>query len=317
MKIDGITRRAIRFERATPARDAHSESTRFRLYEHPWIATAVVSLLSIATLLLVTLLSAVIGFGASTAGQVVSGLAGHLVFILVVAPFVLGLPRGRQSIGTYLTEIRLTRINSIGRLLILALSCYVILATVQIASVFAYRLIQGDPITLEFVRTIFDSSRYFPPESTGLLLSIPAAFEEVTFRGVLLFTLLYHFSNRKAIVVSAVAFGLTHLLNVLFMDPIFVLGQVGWAVLQGVFFGYLVLKTDSLVPAMIVHYLSNAFVLAITAYVQQTAPVEIQVLFGVILTIGLVPSALMILWVRYFSARWLPPGQGTGDRVST
>lgn len=313
MQFESVKQKITRSGRDTHAPYDRSESKKFRLHEHPWLATAAVSVLSIGTLLLVTILSAVAGFTTSTVGQVLSGFVGHLVFILVLAPFLLGLPSGRQSLREYLDEIRLTRINSLGRLLALALSCYLILATVQVAAVFTFRLIQGDPITLGFIGTLFDVTRYLPPESTGVLLSLPAALEEATFRGVLLFTLLYHFSTRKALVVSSVAFGLTHLLNVLFMDPVFVLGQVGWATLQGLFFGYLVLKTDSLLPAMIVHYLSNAFVLSITAYVQQTASIEVQALFGLVLTIGLLPSVLMVLWVQYYSSRWLPSRRGIDD----
>lgn len=312
MEFESIKHKIARSGRDTRAPHGRSKGSRFYLWEHPWLATAAVSILSIVTLLLVTILSAVAGFATTTVGQVLSGFAGHLVFILILAPFLLGLPSGRRSIREYLDEIRLTRINPFGRLLALALSCYLILATVQIAAVFAFRLLQGDPITVGFIGMVFDSARYLPPESTGVLLSLPAALEEVTFRGVLLFTLLYHFSTRKALVVSSVAFGLTHLVNILFMDPVFVLGQVGWAILQGIFFGYLVIKTDSLFPAMIVHYLSNAFVLSITAYIQQTASIEVQALFGLVLTIGLLPSVLLILWVRYFSARWLPAQRGDG-----
>jgi hypothetical protein len=63
---------------------------------------------------------------------------------------------------------------------------------------------------------------------------------------------------------------------------------------------------------MIVHYLGNAFIGSLTGYIQAWASIEIQALYGVIF-VGIVPSTLMILWVRYFSSGWLPT---SGTEVS-
>jgi hypothetical protein len=38
---------------------------------------------------------------------------------------------------------------------------------------------------------------------------------------------------------------------------------------------------------------------------------EVQALYGVILSLGVVPVTLMILWTRYFTSWWLP-GSGKG-----
>jgi membrane protease YdiL (CAAX protease family) len=130
--------------------------------------------------------------------------------------------------------------------------------------------------------------------------------EEVTFRGVLLFGLLHTFRRREAVVASATAFGLIHLLNLTSgRELVWVLGQVGWMFLIGVFYGYLVLKTDSLLPAIVVHYLGNAFVGSLTEYLQMTATVGTQALYGVVFTYGVVPTVVLGLWVRLFASRWL------------
>jgi hypothetical protein len=56
---------------------------------------------------------------------------------------------------------------------------------------------------------------------------------------------------------------------------------------------------------MIVHYLSNVFISTLVGYLQVRASIEVQVLYGVILSLGIVPVTLMILWTRYFTSRWL------------
>jgi len=110
---------------------------------------------------------------------------------------------------------------------------------------------------------------------------------------------------RKAIVFSAAAFGLVHLPGIFAgTAPIMALGQVVWAFLFGLFYGYIFLESGSLLPSMVIHWLSNVFQASTTAY-WTTAPVAVQAVYGVVFGYGLA-AALMILWVRFFSARWLP-----------
>ncbi len=42
------------------------------------------------------------------------------------------------------------------------------------------------------------------------------------------------------------------------------------------------------------------------------APIEIQALYGVIISLGIIPTILMILWTRFFASRWLPDGNDRG-----
>jgi hypothetical protein len=42
---------------------------------------------------------------------------------------------------------------------------------------------------------------------------------------------------------------------------------------------------------------------------QSRASIEMQALFGVIFSLGVVPTTLMILWTRFFVARWLPENE--------
>jgi membrane protease YdiL (CAAX protease family) len=77
-----------------------------------------------------------------------------------------------------------------------------------------------------------------------------------------------------------------------------------WAAILGLFYGYVVLKSNSLLPAMLVHWLGNTFVYAFTRYIQLNASVTANAIYGVIITMGIVPTMLMILWVRFVVVRW-------------
>lgn len=86
-------------------------------------------------------------------------------------------------------------------------------------------------------------------------------------------------------------------------NPVLTAGQVVWAATLGLFYGYVTLKTGSLLPAMIVHYLGNLFISAINGYVQANASIQAVAVYGVVFTFGIIPTILMMLWTRLFT-RW-------------
>ncbi len=284
-----------------------SRTTGFQLFEHPWAALVV--LVVVWVLLLLLLIATIYQVLALPRDSGAAGLMlmilSHSLMLFVIVPYVLRLPNGRRSLGRYLADIRLSRVRPLGRLLLLAISCYLILAFCQAAGSLVYRLSLGLPITWEFVwLRVLDVSRDLPPRSTALLVSVPAVFEEVTWRGVVLRLFLRRHSAWKAIVISAIAFGCVHFLNFLSgREMAWVAGQVAWASIYGLFYGYLVVRTGSLLPAMIVHYLGNAFMGSLTGYVQELASPEIQAVYGVVFWFGLIPTTLLILWVRLFAAK--------------
>ena len=70
---------------------------------------------------------------------------------------------------------------------------------------------------------------------------------------------------------------------------------------------------------MVIHWLSNVFQASLTADFA-TASAPVRSLYGVVFGHGLA-AVLMMLWVRFFVARWLPRTSGTGrstmERITT
>jgi len=230
-------------------------------------------------------------------------LAGLLGYVLV--PWLLRLPNGARGFRKYLDDIRLTRMEPFLPLLLLTVSCVLILMVCQGSGSIVYRLSEGEPVTWEFVGQVFNLRSVLPPQSALLFAQMFSSLEEVLFRGVLLTMLLRVCPPRKAIVYSAAAFGLMHLPGIFAgTPPVIALGQVVWAFLFGLFYGYIFLRSGSLLPSMVIHWLSNVFQEPLTAY-WTTASVPARTFYGVVFGYG-IASVLMILWVRVFSDRWLP-----------
>lgn len=290
-----------------------TEKRKFRLYEHPWLSLLAV----ILTTVLLSILTGIVVFVLtglpydSPAAQFATALSYHILTVFLFAPFVLRLPKGKRTFRQYLDDIGLSRMQPFFRLVLLALSCYVILALSQVAASFVYRLSEGQPINWSFIQLVFDPSRALPPASPSLLFSIPSIFEEVAFRGIVLTVFLSKYSERKSIIFSSVGFGLIHLVPLaLGSEPVWVLGNAVWAFTIGLFYGYVFVRTRSLLPPMIVHYLGNVFISTLVGYIQTRASIEVQVLYGVLLSLGVIPTTLMILWTRFFTSRWLSGNNG-------
>jgi membrane protease YdiL (CAAX protease family) len=281
------------------------EKNKFSLLGHPWLFLLVFIIFTVVCQLIVgaLLYTFKLPFGSPTF-QFWLMLLSNLLLLFVIVPFVMGFPKRSRPYETYLTEIRFAKVTPFFKLLLLGITCYVILALGQVLGVIVFRLVQGLPIDAFFLRYSFTIANELPPNSPSWYVSLPSVLEEVAFRGVVLAMFLRFYSQPKAIVFSAIGFGIIHLGNIVSGgEPIWVIGQVVWAAIMGVFYGYVTLKTGSLLPAMLVHYLSNFFVSALNAYIQSYGTLSEQAIFGVIFTFGAVPVVLMMLWTRGFT-KW-------------
>lgn len=278
---------------------------KFKLTEHPWLFLLVFIIATMVCQLLVGLVL-VIAFKLPLDTQITNFwvmLFGNLLLIFVIVPFVLGFPQRKRPYATYLFEIRLKNMKPLLPLLTLGISCYLILALSQIAGKLIYRMTQGQQIDVSFIRSAFLLANDLPSLSINWFYSLPPILEEVAFRGVILAVFLRFYNQPKAIFFSALGFGVIHLGNILSGgDAVWVSGQAIWATILGLFYGYVTLKTESLLPAIIVHYLGNLFINVLTAYIQANASIPEQVFYGITFTLGVVPVVLMCLWVRGFTA---------------
>jgi len=278
---------------------------RFSLVSHPWLFLLVFMCATLACLVLASLILE--AFKLNPDSQVTGfwiTLFSHFLLLFILVPFVLGFPTRSRPYATYLSEIRLTQVRPLFKLILLGISCALIWALSQFAGTLLFRLLQGQEVDLSFIRYSFPLGSEFPPKSWGFLFSIPSAFEEVAFRGVVLAVFLRFYNQPRAVLFSALGFGAIHAINFLNgRDPVWVAGQMVWAGILGLFYGYVTLKTNSLLPAMLVHYLSNLTIYPMTAYLQNNASILVQVLFGVTLTFGILPTLLMSLWTRFYTAK--------------
>jgi len=280
-----------------------------RLVERPWRAFLLVLLLNGAAFALVgVVLHRLLGLPQdlgniealpTAAHFTISGVIGYLL-----VPFLLRLPQGARSFRAYLEDIRITTVRPVLPLLCLTASCVLILIACQGAGSIVYRLAEGNPVTLGFLGQVFNLGAALPPHSMLLFAQLFSSLEEVLFRGVLLTMLVRAYGARRAIAYSAAAFGLMHLPSVFAGTPVVTaLAQVVWAFLFGLAYGYIFIMSGSLLPCMVLHWLSNVFQEPLTAY-WTSAPVAVRAFYGVVFGYGLA-ALLIILWVRYVAARWL------------
>ena len=172
-----------------------------------------------------------------------------ILFFLLI-PIIFKALKMYDSYKSYLEGIHLTSKSSFLIGLICTIGCYIIFVGFQLVGSFIF----GD--------YVFNLERVIPPNSYWLINVNAGIFEEIMFRGIILSLLLEFHSKWTSIIVSSLIFGLVHFANLLngidYDNLIFVSAQVVWAIGMGVLWAILTIDTNSLIPAIILHYLSNA-----------------------------------------------------------
>jgi len=285
------------------------ENARYQLFEHPWVSLAVKWIISILVLLIIIALANWLGVpGQAPYRPLITPTFAHILVLFLIVPFVLRLPNGKTSLRKYLDDIRLSHLKPFFPLLMLGISSSLIILLLLSANSFIYRLALGLPINSYFLRHVINLKLDLPPQSLSWIVAFPSIFEEVSWRGVVLVLFMKKYSAKYAILFTALGFGFFHLLNLLGgTPPDFVLRQVIFGSALGFFYGYMVLKTDSLFPAMLFHFLVNMLIGSFTHYFQYYASAKSQIFY----TLINLPAATLLLigWVSYFSQRWLPNTQ--------
>jgi hypothetical protein len=124
-------------------------------------------------------------------------------------------------------------------------------------------------------------------------LSFGPILEEILFRGIILRGLLYSYSPWKAIILSAVIFGIIH------GQPIIIMGGIFF----GIFLGYIYYKSNSLGLTILLHFSTNLFgIMGSYLNYRLGSPnfKNISDLYGNYSLILIITLAIMFLIISYF-----------------
>jgi len=189
---------------------------------------------------------------------------GAGIWALYITPLVLGLPNGRKPFRDYCSDIRLLPVAPVGRNILLGM----LMAALTLSGILLAAI-----LTRHFV---LDWSFAAPLRWVkGLTRGV---WEEVFFRGIMLAILMRFYARRKAVLWMTTIFALVHL-NIMDVTLAGVVDVLSIFFI-GLLFVYLVLKTGSLLPAIVFHYLHDAFVLLVQNAPGAAEPTASMLLYG-------------------------------------
>ena len=207
----------------------------------------------------------------------------------------LGLPNGKESLKDYIKTIGLKPDKKIGINIFLGIDCSIIyfVSTLITGHIFGNYIFDLD-IIFGYPR-IIDNVIFFGWFLFVIML-IPGIWEEVSFRGIISTLNLRRYSQMTVVIIVSIIFGLFHFFNLLAGQDLVSTGiQVIYAAMFGFLFGYLFIKTKSLIPSIILHYLVDSLGLLFTNVIFDN--IIDQMLFTII-GVGIIPIVLGILLVN-------------------
>ena len=134
-----------------------------------------------------------------------------------------------------------------------------------------------------------------------ILALVPGVWEELAFRGVILSRLEQKMRPWPAILWSAAFFALFHLSNLVTQPPSAALGGVIMALCFGLVWGLMKVKTGSVIPAMLSHYLIDA-VGMVFLNVDASDPAR-SAMFFILLVISFTVVNILLILVLYPSKK--------------
>lgn len=212
------------------------------------------------------------------------------IWALYVTPRVLGLPNGRKPVREYCADIHLLPVAPVGRNVLLGL----LMAALTLSSI----------LLATFLTRHFVLDWSFVPPVRWVKGLTRGVWEEVFFRGIMLAILMRFYSRRKAVLWMTTVFALVHL-NI--MDVTFAaVVDVVSIFFIGLLFVYLVLKTQSLLPAIVFHYVHDVFVLLVQNAPGASEPMVSILLYGFLWAALVVGALLTRSIVEHWPARQQP-----------
>jgi membrane protease YdiL (CAAX protease family) len=206
------------------------------------------------------------------------------VLALFLMPYVFGLPNGRKSLQEYCQDIRLIPMTPLGRNIFLGL----LLATLTLSSIFLASVLTGHFV---FDWSTVPALRWVKGLTRGI-------WEEVFFRGIILVLFMRVFPLRRAVFFSTFLFAVIHL-NPMEIN-IEIIVDVVSIFFMGLLFTYLVLKTGSLLPAIVFHYVHDIFVLMVQNTPGADETIALVLLYA-FLWIALILGAVL---TKYIVEHW-------------
>jgi len=169
--------------------------------------------------------------------------------VLIILPLVLGFKSWHERLFRYLkTDLKIVLMG------FLSFAIFCILATVISIGMGIFR---GD------VSTVLAYPDIRPdPDVTGwgyfILALTPAIWEELAFRGLIQTKLQTVFTTKISVLLSSLFFALFHFSNIFTQAPSQVVFGVIMAFFFGLGWGFMTVKSRSIIPAVISHYLVDS-----------------------------------------------------------
>jgi membrane protease YdiL (CAAX protease family) len=246
--------------------------------------------------------------------------------LLAFVPF-LRIPKDNRSYGQYLKDIQLSKVTI--KALFVGLIASVVVFALTYGSVFLSAVLS---------KLYYESQGYFVSQSPGVITDFsylldpnermnayyaltPGIMEELAFRGIILVLLLKKYRWKKAVIVDGVLFGCYHLLNILGPTIDYISGvnagdlylyiallrsvgfQVVYATSLGIAWAFLFVKSRSLIPSILGHWLIDGFgglFLYPNIGLETFSSSWIYFICITLLGIGILPAILDILIVKGF-----------------
>ncbi|MFX1402347.1 MAG: type II CAAX prenyl endopeptidase Rce1 family protein [Promethearchaeota archaeon] len=217
-----------------------------------------------------------------------------MVFTLlffVVVPKGMKLPNGKETLKQYSNTIGFTKVRPFEKNVVI-IACSIPLLVIPTIVFALFGVLTIDVGIFAAISAFF--FRY-PLWIFFYYMLIPGVWEEIAFRGVILRLQLRKFSKLTSVILNGILFGLMHFVNLLTIGNLFsVLNQVFYATCLGIAFAYIYIKTESLLPSMLLHYFINVFVQGLVFNTTNAAILTSYLAFG----LGLIPMVLILALVK-------------------
>lgn len=154
-----------------------------------------------------------------------------------------------------------------------------------IYSVFAVKILSEEAELLEAFDYLFSNMSLI--YQLVVIAVIPAIVEELLFRGLFFSSFLEFMKPKKAMIFTSLMFAAMHF-SLLKLFPTFMLGMV---------FAYTVYNTGSIFPAMVLHFINNAFSVAGTYFLLNTE-IETGHIFSVDFMTVIITALVSLIFIK-------------------